>query len=188
MTIDRTTGLISWTPTAVGAVEVTVRASNGLAPDAEQSFAVSVKADEGPRAILRRPVEGERVSGSMAEFFGDCVDDVGCTHAEFYVDGELRFTDTRTDNPFYFGGEPNRWDTTGLAPGEHLVRFVVVDSAGMRAQAEVKVCVGDGSCELPRPPSSGEVGGCGCGAAPVAPLAWLALGALALRRRRAREE
>ncbi|QRN94364.1 PQQ-dependent sugar dehydrogenase [Archangium violaceum] len=188
MSIDMTTGLISWTPTAAGAVEVTVRVSNGLAPDAEQSFTVTVKADEGPQAILRRPVEGERVSGGMAEFFGDCVDDVGCTHAEFYVDGELRFTDTRTDNPFYFGGEPNRWDTTGLAPGGHLVRFVVVDSAGMRAQTEVKVCVGDGSCELPRPPSSGEVGGCGCGAAPVAPLAWLALGALALRRRRAREE
>jgi len=109
--------------------------------------------------------------------------------ALFYVDGELRFTDTRTDNPFHFGGEPNRWDTTGLAPGGHLVRFVVVDTAGMRAQAEVKVCVGDGSCALPGQPSPEvEEGGCGCGAAPVAPLAWLALGALALRRRRAREK
>ncbi|WP_257448674.1 PQQ-dependent sugar dehydrogenase [Archangium lipolyticum] len=195
MTIDMTTGLISWTPTAAGAVEVTVRVSNGVAPDAEQSFTITVKVDEGPSAILTRPKEGERVSGSMAEFYGHCVDDVGCTHAEFYVDGELQFTDTGTDNHFYFGGEPNRWDTTGLAPGGHVVRFVVVDSAGRRAQAEVKVCVGDGSCELPQPdggtdqPSpAAEVGGCGCGAAPVAPLAWLALGALALRRRRTREE
>ncbi|MFY0524123.1 PQQ-dependent sugar dehydrogenase [Archangium gephyra] len=186
MTIDMSSGLISWTPTTAGAVEVTVRVSNGVAPDTEQSLTITVKADEAPRAILTRPVEGERVSGGMAEFFGDCVDDVGCTHAEFYVDGELRFTDTRTDNPFHFGGEPNRWDTTGLAPGGHLVRFVVVDTAGMRGQAEVKVCVGDGSCTLPGEPSPEvEVGGCGCGAAPVAPLAWLALGALALRRRRA---
>ncbi|WNG58824.1 PQQ-dependent sugar dehydrogenase [Archangium gephyra] len=197
-----TTGLISWTPTAAGPVEVTVRVSNGVAPDAEQSFTVTVKVDEGPRAILTRPVEGERVSGNMAEFFGDCEDDVGCTHAEFYVDGELQYTDTRADNHFHFGGEHNRWDTTGLAPGGHLVRFVVVDTAGMRSHAEVKVCVGDGSCELPQPdagtdgPDAGTSqpppvvgdGGCGCGAAPVAPLAWLVLGALALRRRRVREE
>ena len=73
--------------------------------------------------------------------------------------------------------------------GGHLVRFVVVDTVGMRGQAEVKVCVGDGSCTLPGEPSPEvEVGGCGCGTAPVAPLAWLALGALALRRRRAREK
>ncbi|KFA91391.1 PQQ-dependent sugar dehydrogenase [Archangium violaceum] len=190
-----TAGLISWTPTAAGPVEVTVRVSNGVAPDAEQSFTVTAKVDEGPRAILTRPVEGERVSGNMAEFFGDCEDDVGCTHAEFYVDGELRYTDTRTDNHFHFGGEHNRWDTKGLAPGGHMVRFVVVDTAGMRSHAEVKVCVGDGSCELPRPdagtdqpPPVVQDGGCGCGAAPVAPLAWLALGALALRRRRGREE
>ncbi|WP_309895920.1 PQQ-dependent sugar dehydrogenase [Archangium sp.] len=179
MTLDGTTGLISWTPTAAGRVEVTVRASNGAVPAAEQSFTVTVKVDEAPRALLTRPVEGERVSGGMAEFFGDCVDDVGCTRAEFYVDGELRHTDTRTDNPFYFGGENNRWDTTGLAPGRHLVRFVVVDTAGMQGHAEVEVCVGDESCELSQP----DAGGCGCGAAPVAPLAGLALGALALRRR-----
>ncbi len=106
------------------------------------------------------------------------------------MDGELRFTDTGTDNPFHFGGEHNRWDTTGLAPGGHLVRFVVVDSAGMQDHAEVKVCVGDGNCELSQPdagpgqPSSVDAqGGCGCGAAPVAPLAWLALGALGARAR-----
>ena len=202
MSIDAATGLISWTPTAAGPVTVTVRVRNGVAPDAEQSFTVTTKADEAPRAILTRPEAGERVSGAMAEFFGDCVDDVGCTRAEFYVDGELRYTDTRADNHFHFGGEHNRWDTTGLAPGGHRVRLVVVDSAGMQAQVEVTVCVGDGSCELVQPDAGtsgpdagtdkpvreGDESGCGCGAAPVAPLVWLALGALALRRRRAREE
>ncbi|WP_164008294.1 PQQ-dependent sugar dehydrogenase [Pyxidicoccus trucidator] len=223
MTIDAATGLVSWTPPAAGSVQLTVRVSNGVSPDAEQSFTVTMKVDEAPRAILTRPEDGERVSGSSAEFFGDCVDDVGCTRAEFYVDGELQFTDTRSDNHFHFGGEHNRWDTTGLAPGGHLVRFVVVDSAGRQGEAEVKVCVGDGSCGLSQPdagtggpdagtggpdagtggpdagtggPDAGTgglppddiEGGCGCGAAPVAPLAWLALGALALRRRRAREE
>ncbi len=167
-----------------------------------QTFTVTTKRDEPPRAVLTRPKEGERVSGTMAEFFGDCVDDVGCTLAGFYVDGELLYTDTRSDNHFHFGGEHNRWDTTGLSPGLHTVRFVVVDTAGAQAQVEVKVCVGDGSCELAQPdagtggPDAGASlpndleaeSGCGCGAAPVAPLAWLALAALALRRRRAREE
>ena len=215
MTIDGATGLLSWTPSAVGSVDLLVRVSNGIAPDAEQAFTITVKQDEGPRAVLTRPEEGERVSGTMGEFFGDCVDDVGCTRAEFYVDGVLEYTDIRSDNHFHFGGEHNRWDTTGLAPGPHRVRFVVVDTAGRQSQAEATVCVGDGSCEPTQPdagtgapdagtdvpdagtgvPDEGTDGplpeddetGCGCGAAPVAPLAWLALGALALRRRRARD-
>ncbi len=199
MTVDVATGLISWTPTAAGPVDVLVRVSNGEAPDAEQAFRITVKPDEAPRAVLTRPVEGERVSGTTNEFFGDCVDDVGCTRAEFYVDDVLQYTDTRSDNHFHFGGEHNRWDTTALTPGGHRVRFVVVDTAGNQSDVQVMVCAGDVSCEQSQPdggtgaPDAGTGGpmpeddsGCGCGAAPVAPLAWLALGALALRRRRAR--
>jgi MYXO-CTERM domain-containing protein len=222
MSIDTATGLITWTPAAVGATEVRVRAANGALPDATQTFTVTTEADDPPVALLTRPTEGERVSGTTAEFYGDCVDDVGCTRAEFYVDGELQYTDTRSDNHFHFGGEHNRWDTTGLAPGGHRVRFVVVDSSGQQGQVEVTVCVGSGSCELVQTdagtggtdagtgamdagvggpdagtdrPDAGTGGpggqedesGCGCGAAPVAPLAWLALAALALRRRREHE-
>lgn len=229
MNIDVATGLITWTPTAVGATEVSVRAVTGALPDATQTFTVTTKADDPPDAILTRPTDGERVAGTTAEFFGDCVDDVGCTRAEFYVDGVLEYTDTRSDNHFHFGGEHNRWDTTRLAPGGHRVRFVVVDTSGQQGQVEVTVCVGNGSCELvQRDAGTGEVdagtgevdagtgvadagaggpdagtgrsdagpggsggqedeSGCGCGAAPVAPLAWLALGMLALRRRRGHE-
>ena len=42
MSIDPITGIISWTPTAIGPANVTVRAANGIAPDATQSFTVSV--------------------------------------------------------------------------------------------------------------------------------------------------
>ncbi|QSQ20303.1 PQQ-dependent sugar dehydrogenase [Pyxidicoccus parkwayensis] len=203
MTIDAATGLISWTPSAAGSADVTVRASNGESPDADQTFTLTSKQDEAPRAVLTRPEEGERVSGASAEFFGDCVDDVGCTRAEFYVDGELQYTDTRTDNHFHFGGEHNRWDTTSLSPGGHRIRFVVVDTAGMQSAKEVTVCVGDGSCALAQPDAgtgapdagTGELGDegddtskCSCGASPVAPLAWLALGVLSLLRRRARAD
>lgn len=184
--IDAGTGVISWTPAAVGIVDVTIRAANGLSPDAEQSFQITVKADEPPRVVLTRPTEGERVSGAMAEFFGDCLDDVGCTKAEFYVDGVLGSTDAQTSGRYHYGGQPSRWDTTSLTPGAHQVRMVVYDTAGRSAAAEAKVCVGDGPCvtsgpEEPEVPE--EEGGCGCGAGAGGAAAWLAV-VLFLRRRR----
>ncbi|QSQ10998.1 PQQ-dependent sugar dehydrogenase [Myxococcus landrumensis] len=203
MSIDGATGLISWTPTTEMTVDVAVRVANGVAPEAAQRFSITVKQDEPPVAKLTQPTAEARVSGASAEFYGDCEDDVGCTQAEFYVDGERRYVDERTDNHFHFGGEHNRWDTTDLAPGGHLVRFVVVDTRGNRAEAEVKVCVGTGDCTLVPPdagtpdagggePDAGKEpplpfpsgGGCGCGAAPVGALAWGALAVLALVRRR----
>jgi hypothetical protein len=42
MTIDHNTGLVEWLPTATGDFNVTVRASNGQLPDANQSFVISV--------------------------------------------------------------------------------------------------------------------------------------------------
>jgi len=181
--IDASTGVLTWTPTAVGTADVVVRAANGVSPDAEQSFRITVKVDEPPRAVLTRPTEEERVSGEIAEFFGDCFDDVGCTKAEFYVDGVLGSTDAQTSGHYHYGGEHNRWDTTSLKPGAHQVRMVVYDTAGMSAEVEVKVCVGDGPCVTPGPDAE-DSGGCGCGAGAGGAAAWLAL-VLFLRRRRA---
>jgi large repetitive protein len=42
MTINSTSGIISWTPSASGDYNVTVKAANGTAPDATQSFTISV--------------------------------------------------------------------------------------------------------------------------------------------------
>jgi hypothetical protein len=184
--IDASSGVLTWTPVAVGAVDVGVRASNGVSPDAAQSFQITVKSDEPPRAMLTRPTQEERVVVGMAEFFGDCVDDVGCTKAEFYVDGVLGSTDAQSSGHYHYGGEHNRWDTTSLRPGAHQVRMVVYDTLGQSTAAEVKVCVGEGECVPPEPdPVGADPGGCGCGAGPAGAVAWLGLGLL-LRRRRAR--
>src|SRR3989339_781410 len=43
MTINSTTGLIQWTPTSAGNFDVTVNASNGVSPDATQSFSITVQ-------------------------------------------------------------------------------------------------------------------------------------------------
>jgi uncharacterized protein (TIGR03382 family) len=169
----------------VGTVDMTVRADNGVDPDGEQTFQVIVKTDDAPRAVLTRPTQEERVSGAGAEFFGDCIDDVGCTRAEFYVDGVLASTDAQTSGHYHYGGEHNRWDTTSLKPGAHMVRMVVYDTRGQSAAAEVKVCVGDGACVFEaEAPVEPEEDGCGCGAGAGGAAAWLAL-VLFLRRRRA---
>ncbi len=42
MTINSTSGVISWTPSSVGDFDVTVKASNGVNPDATQSFTITV--------------------------------------------------------------------------------------------------------------------------------------------------
>lgn len=44
MTINQTHGLIQWTPTAAGNFNVTVKAANGVSPDATQSFVINVTA------------------------------------------------------------------------------------------------------------------------------------------------
>jgi glucose/arabinose dehydrogenase len=195
--IDAATGVITWTPTEVGSVNIWVTAVNGVPPDGGQSFRVTVTADAPPSAVLTRPTQEEHVSGTTAEFFGDCVDDVGCTRAEFYVDGVLAFADVQGSGHYHYGGEHNRWDTSSLRPGGHLVRMVVYDTKGQRAAAEVKVCVGDVPCVLAEPTDGGTQPvdggmeppvepdeGCGCGAGPGGLVAWLAL-VLVLRRRRA---
>lgn len=43
MTIDHNTGLIEWSPASAGSFNVTVQASNGHIPDANQSFVITVK-------------------------------------------------------------------------------------------------------------------------------------------------
>ena len=44
MTINPSTGLIQWTPSSTGNFNVTVKAANGVAPDATQSFTINVAA------------------------------------------------------------------------------------------------------------------------------------------------
>ena len=45
MTIDPASGLIQWTPLAAGLFPITVVAANGISPDAQQTFAVTVAPD-----------------------------------------------------------------------------------------------------------------------------------------------
>jgi glucose/arabinose dehydrogenase len=144
MSINSATGQLNWTPAAVGSYDVVVRASNGVPPDADEAFTITVKADAPPFARLTRPVAGEVLSGANAEFFGDGFDDVGAVKAEFYVDGVLRYTDNASDGHFHFGGAHTQFDTTQFTNGPHTLRMRVTDTKGQTGETEVQVTFGNG--------------------------------------------
>lgn len=147
MSIDSATGVILWTPSNPGTFGVSVRASNGVLPNATQSFSITVRADAPPVAILTRPIEGEIMSGTNAEFFGDGIDDVGTLQAEFFVDDVLRSTDVNSGNHFHFGGAHTLFDTTQYTNGAHTLRMRVTDTRGQPADAEAQVTIGNGGGE-----------------------------------------
>ncbi|MEO7096788.1 MAG: Ig domain-containing protein, partial [Polyangiales bacterium] len=160
MTIVTATGVIGWTPTAVGSFGVTVRAANGVSPDATQPYTIVVDTDKAPTCVLTKPATGDSVSGTNAEFFGDGVDDVAVARAEFLVDGVLKYTDPGPAGHYHYNGEHNRFDTTAFTNGAHVARMTVVDSTGKSCFAEASITInnagdggvvdasGDGSLEV----------------------------------------
>jgi len=140
MTIDTATGAIAWTPSATGDFPVTLRATNARG-STDQSFTLTVAADAAPVAFIVSPHEGEIVAGASAEFFGGSLDDYGTAKAEFYVDGQLAYTDANREAHYHFGGAHNLFDTTALADGPHTLRMVVTDDAAQTGEASVAITV-----------------------------------------------
>ena len=143
MSIDAATGLINWTPTTPGTVNVTVQAANSVSTTT-QSFMITVNPDATPTAVLTRPVAGEVLSGTNAEFFGDGLDDVSTVAAEFLVDGVLRYTDVNNGNHFHFGGAHTQFDTTQYTNGPHTFRLRVTDTRGQADDVEIQATIGNG--------------------------------------------
>ncbi|MBA3685406.1 MAG: PQQ-dependent sugar dehydrogenase [Planctomycetes bacterium] len=160
MTIHPASGQINWTPGATGTVTVTVRATNGVAPDATQSWQLVVAADQPPVATVTNPVANQVLSGATAEWYGDGRDDVGTTKAEFYVDGVLRWTDVGTGGHHHFGGGHNLFDTRAYSNGPHTLTMVVYDSAGQTGSRAVTVTI-DNAAIVPAPWSTADVGSVG---------------------------
>ncbi len=141
MTIDAATGFVNWTPTAAGTTSITVRALNGVAPDATQPFTITTTDDQPPVAMLTRPLPNDTVSGSATEFYGDGVDDVGAVRGEFRVDGVLESTDPGSMGHFHYNGGHLMWDTTRYSDGVHRLTFTVFDIKGQSGQREIDVTV-----------------------------------------------
>ena len=141
LSINPSSGGITWVPRAAGSFMVTVRAANGVVPDATQTFGVDVSPDMAPTCTLIRPLAGDVVAGAMADFSGDGMDDVGTVKAEFYVDGVLGYSDVGPSGHYQYGGAPQSWNTTDLARGSHTVKMVVFDTVGQTCTEEATVTV-----------------------------------------------
>jgi hypothetical protein len=140
MTIDLTSGLLRWTPTALGNFPVTVRAENEKGAR-EVNFQLTVNPDQAPTAFISQPVAGAALSGAASEFFGGGNDDYATTKAEFYIDGQLVYTDSNREGHYHFNGAHNRFDTTLLANGSHTLKLVVYDDKNQSGEASVTVTV-----------------------------------------------
>ena len=149
MTINATNGVITWQPASTGGFAVSVRATNGVAPDAVQSFTLTVAADRPPACSITSPSQNQTVSGTTAEFFGDGTDDVGTVRAEFYIDGVLAYTDVNTEGHYHFNAGHARWDTTPLSNAAHTLRMTVYDTSGKSASCQVQVTVVNGGLLAP---------------------------------------
>ncbi len=79
MEIVAATGVITWTPTAVGDYNVTVVASNGVEPDAIQSFVISVT----PELIAPEITTTEVTDGQVGEPYTYDVDATGYPEPTF---------------------------------------------------------------------------------------------------------
>ena len=73
MTIDPTSGLIQWTPSATGNVNVTVKASNGISPDATQSFTINVQSTNTPPIITSTAI----TNGTVGQLYSYDVNATG---------------------------------------------------------------------------------------------------------------
>jgi hypothetical protein len=121
----------------------TVRlASTGLAATFVRATAVDDDCPaDAPRAVISLPKNGDTVSGTGAEFFGDGLDEGTVVRAEFLVDGTARYVDVNSTGHYHIGGNHNRWDTTPLSDGDHLLTMRVVDAQGRWAAHRIKVKV-----------------------------------------------
>jgi glucose/arabinose dehydrogenase len=121
----------------------TVRlASTGLATTFVRATAVDDdRPADAPRAVISMPKNGDTVSGTNAEFFGDGLDEGTVVRAVFLVDGTERYIDVNSTGHYHIGGSHNRWDTTGLSNGDHLLTMWVIDTQGLRGVHRIKVKV-----------------------------------------------
>lgn len=138
---DPVTGVMSFLPFSAGTYNFRVIASNGVPPDAVQSWSVEVVADAAPSAMIVKPLEGDTLSGAANDWYGNGSDDVGIVRAEFSIDGTLAYAETSTLGRYNYNGGANRFDTTALSNGPHALRLTLVDTAGQRASAEVNIVV-----------------------------------------------
>jgi hypothetical protein len=86
-----------------GVFGIQVRAENDQGTDGV-SFPVTVNADQPPTAFILQPLDRSTISGSNAEFYGGSTDDYATYKGEFYIDGQLAYTDANREDHYHLNG------------------------------------------------------------------------------------
>jgi hypothetical protein len=111
-----------------------VTAYDAAGVESSYSNTVSVPELLSPTISLTSPANNETVSGTVS-VNATASDNVGVTSVGFYVNGELKSTDTST--PYLYS-----WNTTSLAAGNYTLMAKANDAAGNVGQsADVTVTV-----------------------------------------------
>jgi hypothetical protein len=127
----------------------TITTINGLDPDKSYTFAVSAYNTTGeespfsstvsvselspPIVDITSPADSVNVSG-IALINVTASDNVGVAKVEFYVNNELKVTETGA--PYFYS-----WDTTSVASGAYTLMAKAYDAAGNVSQASRSVTV-----------------------------------------------
>lgn len=93
-----------------------------------------VVSDNPPTAAMNRPVDGATIAG-FERVLVNAEDDNGIEKVEFYIDGELRFTDDT--GPLYRFD----WDTSNDPNGQYKLAVLAYDTIGQNALDEITVDV-----------------------------------------------
>jgi subtilisin family serine protease len=99
-----------------------------------------------PTVSITSPTNGSTVSGSVS-VAANATDNVGVARVEFYVDGNLKNTDSTL--PYSWS-----WDSTTVANGSHAISAKAFDAAGNSALDSVTVTVANGDTTPPSTPTS----------------------------------
>jgi hypothetical protein len=136
MTIDHISGVITWTPTAIGDFSVTVQASNGVPSDAMQSFVITV-------AQKNRPPVAGNVSITTLPLGKPML--LSAKVAD--INGDLKTVEFRQGNQVIAAGTLNaatgRYECswTPTTTGIHIITVVATDAMGMTSTAPIQVVV-----------------------------------------------
>ena len=137
-----------WDTTTVsnGVRSIVVKATDSMGQSGSATVSVNVYNEGGgtnnpPTVTIVQPSNNSTVYGNVV--VGVNVEDDGViTKVEFYINNELKYTDT---------SEPYRWtwDTTSVQDGTYTIKVVATDNDGLTGEASVRVTVSNTSNNLP---------------------------------------
>ena len=110
-----------------------VTAYNASGIESSYSNIVSIEEQSPPTVAISSPADNINVSG-LVSINVNASDNVGVTKVEYYVNGELKGTDTSA--PYVYS-----WDTVSLAPGPCTLMVKAYDAAGNVSQSSRSVTV-----------------------------------------------